>query len=44
MSRMSGNAGEDIAEPGLRINAVHFGRLCRTPNYAERLRFPQDSS
>lgn len=36
MSRMGGDAGEDIGEPGLRVDAVHFRRLCRPPNYAER--------
>jgi hypothetical protein len=36
MSWMSGDAGQNIGEPGLRIDAVHFGRLCRPPNYAER--------
>jgi hypothetical protein len=24
MSRMGGDAGEDIGEPGLRVDAVHF--------------------
>jgi hypothetical protein len=27
--------GQHIGEPRLRINIVHFGHLCRTPNYAE---------
>jgi hypothetical protein len=44
MSWMSGDAGKNVGEPGLRIDAVHFGRLCRPPNYAEWVRFPQDSS
>ena len=26
MSRMGGDAGKDIREPGLRIDTVHFGR------------------
>jgi hypothetical protein len=26
MSRMGGDAGEDIGEPGLRVDAVHFRR------------------
>jgi hypothetical protein len=43
MGRMSGNAGKDISEPSLRIDAVHLGRLCRAPNYAGRACFPQDS-
>jgi hypothetical protein len=41
MSRMVGDAGKDISEPGLRIDTVHLGRLCRPPNYAESGRFPQ---
>jgi hypothetical protein len=40
---MGGDAGEDIAQPGLRIDAVHLGGLCRPPNYAESGRFPQIS-
>jgi hypothetical protein len=31
-----GDAGEDVGKPGLRIDLVHLGGLCRTPNYAER--------
>ena len=27
---------EHIGEPGLRINVVELGRLCRMANYAER--------
>ena len=26
MSRMGGDAGENIGEPGLRVDAVHLGR------------------
>ena len=26
MRRMSGDTGEDVGEPGLRIDAIHFGR------------------
>jgi hypothetical protein len=26
MSRMGGDAGEDVGQPGLRIDAVHLGR------------------
>ncbi len=37
MSRMGGDAGKDIGQPGLRINAVNSCRLCRPPNYAERV-------
>jgi hypothetical protein len=44
VSRVLGDAGEDIGQPSLRIDIVHFGRLCRAPNYAEVARFPQDSS
>jgi len=28
----------------LRIDAIHLAGLCRAPNYAERVRFPQVSS
>ena len=35
-----GDPSQDVGEPGLRIDVVHFGRLCRPPNYAERARFP----
>ena len=31
-----GDAGEDVGEPGLRIDFVEFRGLCRPPNYAER--------
>jgi hypothetical protein len=34
---MGGDAGEDVGQPGLRIDAIHLSRLCRPPNYAERL-------
>ncbi len=37
MSRMGGDAGKDIGQPGLRTNAVNSCRLCRPPNYAERV-------
>jgi hypothetical protein len=33
---MLGDAGQNVGEPGLWINVVHLGRLCRPPNYAER--------
>jgi hypothetical protein len=36
MGRMGGDAGEDVAQPGLRVDAIHLGGLCRPPNYAER--------
>ena len=36
--------GEDVGQIGLRFDATEFCRLCRPANYAERFRFPQDSS
>jgi hypothetical protein len=36
VSGMFGNARQNIGEPGLRIDIVQFGGLCRPPNYAER--------
>ena len=33
---MFGDAGQDVGEPGLRIDVVHLGGLCCPPNYAER--------
>ena len=38
---MFGDALEDVGEPGLRIDIVELGCLCRLPNYAERARFCQ---
>ena len=38
-----GDFGEDVGEISLRIDVVHFGGLCRPPNYAEFGRFPQIS-
>ena len=35
-----GNAREDIGQTGLWLDAVHFARLCRAPDYAEWARFP----
>lgn len=35
--RMGGDAGDDIGDPGLRVEALHFGRLCHPSNYAERV-------
>ena len=29
--------GQHVSEPGLRINVVHLGCLCRPPNYAKRI-------
>jgi len=43
MSRMGGDAGEDIRKPRLRVDAIHLCCLCRAPNYAESGRFPQIS-
>ena len=34
-----GDFGEDVGEISLRIDVVHFGGLCRPPNYAERVRY-----
>jgi len=33
---MLGDPGQHVGEPGLWIDAVHLGGLCRGPNYAER--------
>jgi hypothetical protein len=33
------DAVDDVGEVCVRVNAVEFGGLCRTPNYAERTRF-----
>jgi hypothetical protein len=35
--------GEDIGEPGLRIDVIELASLCRPPNYAEWACFPQHS-
>jgi hypothetical protein len=40
---MVGDAGEHIAQIGLRVESAHLGGLCRPPNYAESGRFPQIS-
>jgi hypothetical protein len=29
LNRMLGNAGQNIGQPGLRIDVIHLGRLCR---------------
>jgi hypothetical protein len=34
--------GEHVGEPGLRVDIIELGGLCRPPNYAEWVRFPQD--
>ena len=34
---MVGNSGKCVRQPGLRVDAVEFGCLCRTLNYAEWL-------
>ena len=41
---MPGDAGEDVGEPSLGIDVVKLCGLCRPADYAERARFPQDSS
>jgi hypothetical protein len=33
---MIGDAAQHVGEPGLRIDIVELGGLCRPPNYAER--------
>jgi hypothetical protein len=38
------DASEHVGQPCLWIDVVQLGRLCRPPNYAERVRFPQDSA
>jgi hypothetical protein len=40
MSWVGSYTSEDVGEPSLRIDAVHFAGLCRPPNYAESGRFP----
>lgn len=40
---LTGEASEHVRQPGLRIDVVELGRLCRSPNYAEPGRFPQIS-
>jgi hypothetical protein len=35
---------QDVGKPGLRVDVVELGGLCRVLNYAEVVRFPQDSS
>jgi hypothetical protein len=37
------DAHKHVGEPGLRIDVVELGGLCRPPNYAESGRFPQIS-
>jgi hypothetical protein len=34
---------QDISKPCQRLDIVELGGLCRSPNYAERNRFPQYS-
>jgi hypothetical protein len=36
--------GDDVAQIGFGIEAVELGGLCRPPNYAEWVCFPQHSS
>ena len=35
---------EHVAQVSVRFDTVQLAGLCRPPNYAERVRFPQDSS
>ena len=39
MPALIGDTGKDVGEPSLRVDVIHFRRLCRPPNYAERFRF-----
>jgi len=39
-----GGSDEHVGKVVLRVETVELGGLCRSPNYAERDRFPQDSS
>jgi hypothetical protein len=41
VDRVLGDAGQDVCQPSLRIDLVHFGGLCRAPNYAA---VPEDAS
>jgi hypothetical protein len=34
---MPSDPGEDVGQPGLRVDIVQFRSLCRAPNYAEAL-------
>ena len=43
MGMTVGDFGKDVGEISLRIDVVHFGGLCRPPNYAEFGRLPQIS-
>jgi hypothetical protein len=43
LGRMILQARQDVGEPGLRVDVVELGGLCRPPNYAEWARFPQVS-
>ena len=38
MRGVVGDPGENVRQPGLRIDAIHLARLCRASNYAERER------
>jgi hypothetical protein len=44
LGRMVRQLFEHVGEPGTRIDIVELARLCRPPNYAERIGFPQHSS
>jgi hypothetical protein len=41
VDRVVVDAREHVGDPGLRIDVVELGGLCRPPNYAESGRFPQ---
>jgi hypothetical protein len=40
LNGMVGDALQNVGEPGLRIDVVHLGCLCRPPNYAELQKAP----
>jgi hypothetical protein len=35
-------ARKDVSKISLRVDAVELAGLCRGPNYADRIRYPQD--
>jgi hypothetical protein len=43
LGRMILQARQQVGEPGLRIDVIELGGLCRLPNYAEWACFPRDS-
>jgi hypothetical protein len=38
------DAGQDVFQVGTRVDPVELARLCRVPNYAERVRFRSGST